>query len=429
MKTQKLKTEELEKENIKVYARFRPLHEGEENAISIGRAHSCVNFFSNHVEIVDTCTKLNFSFDYLFQAQSTQEEVFSILGETMICDIFKGYNGTIFAYGSTGSGKTHTMMGKLNEEMSRGIIPRCAELICKMASDINKTFSMNCSSIEIYREKLKDLISPKTDNLKIKENSESGIYIEGIVKSAFKTKEELISIFQSAENLRTVAATKLNKASSRSHFLLIIEVSFEVKPGLKIKGRLNLIDLAGSEKISRSEVSGTTLEEAKKINLSLSVLGKVICALSTNSRHIPYRDSKLTRLLQNSLGGNSKTSLIVNCSSISCSIDETISTLRFSQRAKTIKNCLKINREITLENELKSVKQELIQTKKELTRLRHLSLGNFNHSNFYENEEEKEIKELEMQIMQNDKEIIMMKCENKELKSTYKRKKQSCQGL
>jgi hypothetical protein len=155
--------------------------------------------------------------------------------------------------------------------------------------------------------------------------------------------EELLEIIALGESVRTVAATKMNKTSSRSHQIVILEICQKFSNGSEKKGKLNLVDLAGSEKISRTGVTGTNLEEAKKINLSLSSLGNVIHALTLGAEHIPYRDSKLTRLLQESLGGNYKTTLIVACSPHPSNWEDTINTLKFAQRAKTIKNKAKIN--------------------------------------------------------------------------------------
>lgn len=410
----KFKFEEISV-GIKVCARFRPLNQSEEDLISQSKASKCVKFLENSVQIQDPCNPQTFSFDHLLLPQSTQEEVFDLIGKPAISDVLDKFNSTIFAYGATGSGKTHTMMGRLEESSSRGIIPRIADLL----TSNTKTCSMTASCLEIYRERLKDLVVQSQSSLKIKE-SDSGVYIDGLSKSQFKTKEELIQIFEAAEKLRTVAATKLNRHSSRSHFLLLVELTQMTDKGKKLTTKLNLIDLAGSEKVMKSEVSGTTMEEAKKINLSLSALGKVICALSTAARHVPYRDSKLTRLLQDSLGGNSKTTLVVNCSQLSFCIEETLSSLRFAQRAKLIKNTLKIVKEVDLETELKSVRLELTRTQSELKRLKNQSF-----CEFQESDEDDSARNLELQVLKNEKEIMKMECENKEIKRNLKERKEN----
>ena len=222
--------------------------------------------------------------------------------------------------------------------------------------------------LEIYKENLYDLligfdgdqVTEKSADLKIKENPRRGIYVEGLIQivtmlfqifsnsHAFSFKdvespEELIEVIAYGDKQRTVAATRMNNYSSRSHSLFILEMIQKFPSEAEKRGRLNLVDLAGSEKVGKTGTSGETLEEAKKINLSLSCLGMVINALTSNYEHIPYRDSKLTRILQESLGGNYKTTLLVACSPYSSNKEETLSTLKFAARAKKIKNKYKMN--------------------------------------------------------------------------------------
>ena len=177
----------------------------------------------------------------------------------------------------------------------------------------------------------------------IKEDPYRGIFIPELTEYSVVAEDELLEIISISESVRTVAATKMNTRSSRSHQIVMIEVVQKLSNGGEKKGRLNLVDLAGSEKVAHSGVTGENLEEAKKINLSLSALGNVINSLTKRHEHIPYRDSKLTRLLQESLGGNYKTTLIVNCSPHPSNLEDTLSTLKFAKRAKTIKNKVKIN--------------------------------------------------------------------------------------
>ena len=189
-----------------------------------------------------------------------------------------------------------------------------------------------------------DLLTQQSADIKIQENPETGVVIEGLSEVYLSSLEEFFEYVELSQSNRKVAETKLNHNSSRSHCILILEVTQSFKKEKLIKkGTLNLVDLAGSEKVSKTGAVGLTLEEAKKINLSLSTLGNVIHALTHKSEHIPYRDSKLTRLLKESLGGNYKTSLIVTCSPHSYNLDEVISSLLFAKRVKTIKNVVKIN--------------------------------------------------------------------------------------
>ena len=190
--------------------------------------------------------------------------------------------------------------------------------------------------VEIYKETLIDLLqgdeqfcTPFQD-LKIKECPKRGTYIEGLTEASIICQEELLAIIQAGERQRHISSTRMNKTSSRSHSICTIEILQKFPNDSEKRGNLNLVDLAGSERVSKSQAKGQALEEAKKINLSLSVLANVINSLTKNNNHIPYRDSKLTRLLKESLGGNNKTTLVVACSLFSGSSDETISSLRFA---------------------------------------------------------------------------------------------------
>jgi hypothetical protein len=235
-------------------------------------------------------------------------------------------------------------------------------------------FEVKLSIIEIYKEGLYDLLSPETKSydLKIKEHPKRGIYVQNLHEEYVSDKDEVLMLLTEAERYRVVSETMLNKSSSRSHLLLILDITQKLSDGIEKRGILNLVDLAGSEKISKSGAVGETLEEAKKINLSLSTLGNVISALTTlNREYVPYRDSKLTRLLQDSLGGNYKTTLIVTCSPHVYHYEETLSTLKFAQRAKKIKNTAKINIKRSneeLENMVAKLTKDLKQAKEELNK-------------------------------------------------------------
>lgn len=287
-----------------------------------------------------------FTFDRVFTSQSTQQEIFDFVGKPIIDDILTGYNGTVFAYGQTGSGKSFTMTGlDLYEQSSMGIIPRANSLIFSTLQQSSKEieYTLRCSMLEIYKETLKDLLGNSTAKLKIKQDPRKGIYVEGLTEIYVISEEEMMDVLELGEYSRSVASTKMNKFSSRSHQLFILEVVQKLPDETEKRGILNLVDLAGSEKISQSGATGNNLEEAKKINLSLSALGNVINALTSKSDHVPYRDSKLTRLLQESLGGNYKTTIIVTCSPHLKNLDDTLNTLKFAQRAKSIKNMAKLN--------------------------------------------------------------------------------------
>jgi len=279
----------------------------------------CVEFKS--IDTIEVANQLNsiqtFTFDRAFDPNSTQSDIFEQTAKPLIDDVLKGYNATIFTYGQSGSGKTYTMYGEdFMDESAKGIIPRAVlHIFDYIDNEKNKDikFELKFSMLEIYKENLYDLLNPdtKSQDLKIKEHKTKGIYVENLSEIYISSQEELIYLICEAEKLRSVSETSLNKNSSRSHLLFQLQITQKLSDDTERRGFLNLVDLAGSEKVSKTNAIGDTLEEAKKINLSLSNLGNVIFALASNQDYVPYRDSKLTRILQDSLGGNSKTLLIV----------------------------------------------------------------------------------------------------------------------
>ncbi len=304
--------------------------------------------------------KQKFVLDHVFGVNSTQMEVYETVGKETIEDVINGYNGTVLAYGQTGSGKTYSMFGPdIYDEAQKGLIPRMALEIFKVW-DYNpevKELGVSCSMLEIYKENLKDLFSEEAVELKIKESPQRGIYVEGLSEEPLGSEEELMYWIGVGEARRVWAETRQNAVSSRSHTLFMIEVKQTLANDSELRGILNLVDLAGCEKVGRSGAQGQTFEEGTKINLSLSALGNVIHALTSGLDHIPYRDSKLTRLLQESLGGNYKTTLIVACSPHSSQLAETLSTLKFAQRAKKIKNRVQVNVKSSPDQLLKIIEQ------------------------------------------------------------------------
>jgi len=287
-----------------------------------------------------------YSFDTVFDKDANQETVYNTVGNAMVQDVLKGYNGTILAYGPTGSGKTYTMFGEdVYDQGLCGVIPRAAADIFKSWETSNevKEVGVCCSMVEIYKENLHDLLADVSAGLKIKESPSRGIYVDGLCEIPIVSAQELLYYIDLGEARRAWAETRHNHVSSRSHSIFILEVRQSLFDDTETRGILNLVDLAGSEKVGKSGAQGQIFEEGTKINLSLSALGNVIHALVSNVEHIPYRDSKLTRLLQESLGGNYKTSLIITCSPHSSQLSETISSLKFAQRAKHLRNNVTVN--------------------------------------------------------------------------------------
>ena len=346
------------KDFIKVFVRFRPLNDLENGLLSDNVGWTTPKYISdNTIGIYSTKEgkekdssipgNLVFKYDKVFKSDTPQNLIYEFVGKRIVGDVMEGYNGTIFAYGQSGSGKTYTMYGPdIFDDFYKGIIPRIVEDIFYYVekADENIDFQFKLSVLEIYKEVMYDLLSPQISDIKIQENPESGMVIDGLSEVYLSSINEFFEYAELSQTNRKTAETKLNHNSSRSHCILILEVTQSFKKEKLIKkGILNLVDLAGSEKVSKTGAVGLTLEEAKKINLSLSTLGNVIHALTHKAEHIPYRDSKLTRLLKESLGGNYKTSLIVTCSPHSYNLDEVVSSLLFAKRVKTIKNIVKVN--------------------------------------------------------------------------------------
>ncbi|KAI1373657.1 kinesin-domain-containing protein [Hypoxylon crocopeplum] len=335
--------------SIKVVARFRP-----QNKIELASGGEPIVSFDGP----DTCT-LNsgeatgsFTFDRVFDMQGKQVDIFDYSIKPTVDDILNGYNGTVFAYGQTGAGKSYTMMGtSIEDDEGKGITPRIVEQIFSsiMSSPPTIEYTVRVSYMEIYMERIRDLLAPQNDNLPVHEEKNRGVYVKGLLEIYVSSVEEVFEVMKRGGAARAVAATNMNQESSRSHSIFVITISQKnLETGSMKSGQLFLVDLAGSEKVGKTGASGQTLEEAKKINKSLSALGMVINSLTDGkSSHIPYRDSKLTRILQESLGGNSRTTLIINCSPSSYNDAETLSTLRFGMRAKSIKNKAKVNAELS----------------------------------------------------------------------------------
>uniref|UniRef100_H2LG03 Kinesin-like protein n=1 Tax=Oryzias latipes TaxID=8090 RepID=H2LG03_ORYLA len=332
--------------NIKVLCRFRPLNQAE-----ILRG----DLFLPKFQADDTVIVGGkpYAFDRVFPTNTTQEQVYNTCAKQIVKDVLYGYNGTIFAYGQTSSGKTHTMEGKLHDPHQMGIIPRIAEDIFNhiFAMDENLEFHIKVSYFEIYMDKIRDLLDVTKTNLSVHEDKNRVPYVKGCTERFVSSPDEVMDVIDEGKANRHVAVTNMNEHSSRSHSIFLINIKQEhVETEQKLCGKLYLVDLAGSEKVSKTGAAGSVLDEAKNINKSLSALGNVISALAEGTKtHVPYRDSKMTRILQDSLGGNCRTTMFICCSPSSYNEAETKSTLMFGQRAKTIRNTASINLELTAE--------------------------------------------------------------------------------
>ncbi|XP_077939643.1 kinesin-like protein KIF1B isoform X2 [Gasterosteus aculeatus] len=354
--------------SVKVAVRVRPF-----NSREMGKESKCIIQMQGN-----TTTILNpkapkepaktFSFDYSYWSHTTPEDpcfasqnlVFNDIGKEMLAHAFEGYNVCIFAYGQTGSGKSYTMMGK-QEEGQEGIIPMlCEDLFEKIDDVSNKeelSYSVEVSYMEIYCERVRDLLNPKNKgNLRVREHPLLGPYVEDLSKLAVTSYTDIADLMDAGNKARTVAATNMNETSSRSHAVFTIVFTqkkhdSETDISTEKVSKISLVDLAGSERADSTGATGTRLKEGANINKSLTTLGKVISALAEVTQDnctskskkkkktdfIPYRDSVLTWLLRENLGGNSRTAMVAALSPADINYDETLSTLRYADRAKNIK--------------------------------------------------------------------------------------------
>ncbi|KAH7649599.1 kinesin heavy chain [Cryptosporidium bovis] len=349
---------------VHVYCRVRPPNEAERTH---GNGLLCVNVKS------EQCIEINsgeysreagggndskeriFYLDHIFPMDTSQSYVYKTAAKPIVDQLFRGINGTVLAYGQTSSGKTFTMEGIIGDSEKMGVIPRMVHDVFETISNSEEhiEFQLKVSICEVYMERIRDLLdtSGSKNNLRIHEDKLHGIYVKDLSEYFVTSPEEVFELMALGHKHRAVAATNMNSHSSRSHLIFMLQLQQKNVFDSSIKvGKLFLVDLAGSEKISKTGAEGLTLDEAKTINKSLSCLGNVINALTDNTKnYVPYRDSKLTRILQNSLGGNSLTSLIVTCSPSVVNEAETIGTLRFGIRAKMVKNAPKINQQFSVE--------------------------------------------------------------------------------
>ncbi|XP_021032774.1 kinesin-like protein KIF3A isoform X3 [Mus caroli] len=362
-------------DNVKVVVRCRPLNEREKSmcyrqAVSVDEMRGTIT-----VHKTDSSNEppKTFTFDTVFGPESKQLDVYNLTARPIIDSVLEGYNGTIFAYGQTGTGKTFTMEGVRAVPGLRGVIPNSfAHIFGHIAKAEGDTrFLVRVSYLEIYNEEVRDLLGKdQTQRLEVKERPDVGVYIKDLSAYVVNNADDMDRIMTLGHKNRSVGATNMNEHSSRSHaiFTITIECSEKgVDGNMHVRmGKLHLVDLAGSERQAKTGATGQRLKEATKINLSLSTLGNVISALvDGKSTHVPYRNSKLTRLLQDSLGGNSKTMMCANIGPADYNYDETISTLRYANRAKNIKNKARIN-EDPKDALLRQFQKEIEELKKKL---------------------------------------------------------------
>ncbi|XP_065072197.1 kinesin-II 95 kDa subunit-like [Rhopilema esculentum] len=361
-------------ECVKVVIRCRPMNEKE-----IAAGHDRVvdmNVKKGNVMLRNPSKKeeapREFTFDAVYDWNSKQRDIYDETFSPLVDSVLNGYNGTIFAYGQTGTGKTFTMEGVRTDPELRGVIPNSFDhIFTHISRTHDQQYLVRASYLEIYQEEIRDLLAKdQKKRLELKERPDTGIYVKDLQSFVTKSVKEIEHVMNVGNQNRSVGATNMNEHSSRSHaiFLIYIECS-EMGPDEETHirvGKLNMVDLAGSERQAKTGAAGERLKEATKINLSLSALGNVISALvDGKSTHVPYRDSKLTRLLQDSLGGNARTVMVANMGPASYNFEESLTTLRYADRAKRIKNKPKIN-EDPKDALLREFQEEIAKLKREL---------------------------------------------------------------
>uniref|UniRef100_A0A182X3P3 Kinesin motor domain-containing protein n=1 Tax=Anopheles quadriannulatus TaxID=34691 RepID=A0A182X3P3_ANOQN len=370
-------------QNVQVYVRVRPTNAREK----LIRSQEVVEVVSNRElqlksNYTDSRTSKKFTFDRTFAPNSKQHEVYQAVVAPYIEEVLSGFNCTVFAYGQTGTGKTHTMVGEEEQNLSAaweddtqtGIIPRAVNHLFDELRMTELEFSMRISYLELYNEELCDLLSTD-DTIKIRifddVQKKGSVIVQGLEEIPVHSKDDVYKLLAKGQERRKTASTLMNAQSSRSHtiFSIIVHIKENGIDGeemLKI-GKLNLVDLAGSENISKAgNEKGIRTRETVNINQSLLTLGRVITALVEKTPHIPYRESKLTRLLQESLGGRTKTSIIATVSPGNKDFEETLSTLEYAHRAKNIQNKPEANQKLSKKTVIKEYTEEIDRLKRDL---------------------------------------------------------------
>ncbi|XP_008287785.1 kinesin-like protein KIF13B [Stegastes partitus] len=383
----------LSDSNVKVAVRVRPMNRREKDL----KTKCVVEMEGNQTVLYSSVTNANkgdprtqpkvFAYDYCFWSMDEsqkdkfagQDVVFQCLGESLLDNAFMGYNACIFAYGQTGSGKSYTMMGSAEQP---GLIPRlCSSLFGRTVQEAREgeSFTVEVSYMEIYNEKVRDLLDPKGSRqaLRVREHKVLGPYVDGLSRLAVASYKDIESLMSEGNKSRTVAATNMNEESSRSHAvfnIILTHTLMDMQSGTSGEkvSKLSLVDLAGSERAAKTGAAGERLKEGSNINKSLSTLGLVISALAdqgagkNKSKFVPYRDSVLTWLLKDSLGGNSRTAMVATISPSADNYDETLSTLRYADRAKSIVNHAVVNEDPNARI-IRELREEVEKLREQLT--------------------------------------------------------------
>ncbi|XP_050360680.1 kinesin-like protein KLP2 isoform X1 [Nymphalis io] len=435
-------------QNIKVFVRLRPLNQRERDTKSLGVVEVIngreVNIRQSHQS---RHTK-RFTFDRAFPPLTKQVEIYQEVVIPLIQEVLAGYNCTVFAYGQTGTGKTHTMIGEVaadeitwQSDHLAGIIPRALSQIFDELRMSNTEYTVQVSYLELYNEEMFDLLSSSVDNSKLRiyedVNKKGANIVMGLEEITIYNKNDIYKILAQGQERKRVAATLMNAKSSRSHtvFTIVIHMKENNSEGEELVkiGKLNLIDLAGSENISKAGLNKPAKKEMARecanINQSLLTLGRVITALVERHPHIPYRESKLTRILQEALGGRTKTSIIATISPGHKDIEETTSTLEYTYRAKNIQNKPEVNQKMTKKVVLQDYAEEIHRLERDLQAARekngvYLANDTFVEMALKQEEQRKEVQELLMKNRTMEEEREHMETVFKELNCSLEEHKQ-----
>ncbi|XP_044981983.1 kinesin-like protein KIN-5B isoform X1 [Hordeum vulgare subsp. vulgare] len=417
--------------NVQVVLRCRPLSVEEQKA-NVQSAVSC-NDTKREVTVMNSLFKQadrTFTFDKVFGPKSQQRAIYDNAVAPIVDDVLEGYNCTVFAFGQTGTGKTYTMEGEMMQQVgdlpaTAGVMPRAVRHIFEILEARKADYSMKVTFLELYNEEITDLLVSEDQSrfpedrhkrpaISLMEDGKGGAVIRGLEKIVVYSPGEIYSLLEHGSTRRRTADTALNMQSSRSHSVFSIYIDVKVtttgNQELMKCGRLNLVDLAGSESIARSGAKEVRAREAGELNKSLLTLGRVITALVEHSVHVPYRDSKLTRLLRESLGGKAKTCIIATVTpSVQC-LEETLVTLDYAYRAKSIRNTPEVNQKVCKSVMLKDLYQEMEKMKKDVKAAREKNGIYIPHERFVLEEAEKKIMREKVEYME-----LSMEKQSKEL--------------
>ncbi|MBA0746972.1 hypothetical protein Gogos_009443 [Gossypium gossypioides] len=409
--------------NVQVLLRCRPLSEDEQK-MNVSRVISCIELKREVTVLQNVANKQVdrvFTFDRVFGPKAQQRTIYDQAIAPIVNEVLDGFNCTVFAYGQTGTGKTYTMEGGMRNKggdlpAEAGVIPRAVRQIFDTLEAQNADYSMKVTFLELYNEEITDLLAPEESSryaedrqrkpISLMEDGKGCVIVRGLEEEAVYSANEIYTLLERGAAKRRTADTLLNKRSSRSHSVFSITVHIKesaVGDEELIKcGKLNLVDLAGSENISRSGAREGRAREAGEINKSLLTLGRVISALVEHSAHIPYRDSKLTRLLRDSLGGKTKTCIIATISPSAHSLEETLSTLDYAYRAKNIKNRPEANQKMSKAVLLKDLYLEIERMKEDVRAARDKNGVYIPHERFVQEEAEKKARMEKIEQLEND---------------------------